>query len=233
MNTYSEFKQFADTRRARKLANNTYLVERDDGGLGIRLHSTEVVIYYPDRIVLNSGGWQTVTTKERMNRFSPIRVWSDKGVWYAFNGVTVPYADGITFYNDGRIDGEGDDPNKTIKLRQAVNKYAKDYAAAFSRGEVPAPNGGDCWACLMTAEGGSSPLGGPDHIERHITEKYYVPSILNRMADSGLLSIAAKDYIGRTWSNEHEPPQCFADIAKEQIAKAVRRFCFRELGLAQ
>ena len=44
MNNYSKLKELAKTRK-RKLANNTYLVIRDDDGYGIRLHDTEVVIH--------------------------------------------------------------------------------------------------------------------------------------------------------------------------------------------
>ena len=37
------FRELAKTKK-RKLDNNTYLVVRDDGGFGIRLHETEVDI---------------------------------------------------------------------------------------------------------------------------------------------------------------------------------------------
>ena len=59
MNTYTQLDELAQTRK-RKLGNNTYLVIRDDNGYGIRLHDTEVVIHYEDKIVLDSGGYKTV-----------------------------------------------------------------------------------------------------------------------------------------------------------------------------
>ena len=49
MNTYKQLHELAQTRK-RKLGNNTYLVVRDDGGFGIRLHDTEIAIHYEDRI---------------------------------------------------------------------------------------------------------------------------------------------------------------------------------------
>lgn len=98
-------------RRARKLANNTFLQVCENGPQGpdgdpfyfaVRLHSTDVVTFHRDgRIVLNSGGWQTVTTKERMNRYlpAPYGVFQKKHVWYVWNrqtGTKTKYFDGIT-----------------------------------------------------------------------------------------------------------------------------------------
>jgi hypothetical protein len=227
MNNYLELKALSETRK-RKISNNTYLVIREDGGLGIRLHDTEVIIHYPDRIVLNTGGWQTVTTKNRMNGFSPALVYSDAGVWMiSWHGKEYAYAENITLFNDGTVKGEGTNPKAARKFRKSVNQYAKDYAAAFAAGEVSAPNNGDCWNCLFGFDFGAS------HIENHIAEKYYVPSILKRGADLGTLSAFAKDYIARTWSPDHDTPDGgMADIALDQIRKTVRKFCFKQCGLS-
>lgn len=84
---FADLAVIAATRK-RKLANHTYLEvgpEGPFGPLGIRLHSTEILKFFPDgRIVLNSGGWQTVTTKERMNRYlpHPWSIYSEKGDWF-------------------------------------------------------------------------------------------------------------------------------------------------------
>jgi len=243
MNTFEQFKELANTRR-RKLANNTYLVVRDDGGFGIKLHETEVVIHYPDRIILNSDGYQTVTTKERMNRFSPVTVWSDKGVWMvAWNayGSGVPFADNIELRSDDSITGAGPDPKATQKLRKRINQFAKDYATAFCTGKIPAPSGGDCWACCMVTEEGKSAIGS-DHILTHLDESYFVPSMLNRMMSNKtehfgyvdhMFSTMDKDYIGRTWSPDHQQPNSdYGSMTQKRIHKAIRKFCFHELGLA-
>lgn len=233
MRTFTEFESKLKGR-ARKLANNTYIVAREDGGIGVRLHDTEVVVHYPDHIVLNSGGWQTVTTKQRMNEFSEAFVWSKKGVWMlSWYDRTVTYADHICLYAAGAVTGAGLDPKATQKLRKRVNTFAKDYAAAFIAGNVPAPSDGDCWPCCMVTKNGTGVMGGADHILSHLDENYFVPSILNRMADSGTLSLHTKDFIARTWSPDHETPTGWGvGIASEQITKAVRKFCFRELGLS-
>jgi len=243
MNTFEPFKELAQTRR-RRLANNTYLIIRDDGGFGIKLHETEVVIHYPDRIILNSGGYQTVTTKDRMNRFSTAQVWSDKGVWlvaWASYRKDVPFADNMILHHSGSIVGAGPNPKATQKLRKRINQFAKDYATAFCTGKVPAPSGGDCWPCCMVTKDGKSAMGS-DHILSHLDENYFVPSMLNRMMSNKtehfgyidhMFSLIDKDYIGRTWSPDHQQPDSdYGGITQKRIHKAIRKFCFHELGLA-
>tara|TARA_R100001377_G_C3125486_1_gene87454 strand:+ start:83 stop:376 length:294 start_codon:yes stop_codon:yes gene_type:complete len=91
MYNYTKLKELSKTRK-RKLGNNTYLVVREDGGYGIRLHNTEVVIHYKDKIVLNSGGWCSTTTKSRMNEFTPFNVYQKNFDWFV-NGK--PYYDNM------------------------------------------------------------------------------------------------------------------------------------------
>jgi len=128
------------------------------------------------------------------------------------------------------------DPQATIKLSRRAVKFAKAYASAFMAGNVPAPSGGDCWCCLMVDKNGKAPMGGADHILSHIDDEYYVPSILNRSINNGCLSPMAKEYIARQWAGVPYPRSRILPrrlgIEQEQIFKAVRRFCFRELGLA-
>jgi hypothetical protein len=66
-----------------------------DGSVGIMLHSTYVVKIHPDNsATLNTGGWYTSTTKDRINMYSPVRVYQRKGEWYLDDGT--PYTDGVT-----------------------------------------------------------------------------------------------------------------------------------------
>ena len=86
-------------KNRRKLANNTYLERRSWNRIAVRLHNTDVVTYIPGgRARLDSGGWETVTTKDRINRFSFVTLWQEKNVWYVakpgekkffYNGMTI------------------------------------------------------------------------------------------------------------------------------------------------
>ena len=226
MNTYTQLDKLAKTRK-RKLGNNTYLVVRDDNGYGVRLHDTEVVIHYKDRIVLDSGGWKTVTTKSRMNEYTPFNVFQKQKVWYVDG---TPFEDGITLYNNGTIKGQGKDPKETIKLTKRVKQYSKDYAKEFMKGNVPAPSNGDCWGCLFREDG--KPSIAKDHILSHLEEKYYVPSMLYNMFNSRCLSQYAKGVICEFWNGNPIDHLYYPKLVEEQIQKAIYKFCARDLGIA-
>jgi len=53
-----------------KVGTHKTHIYTSDGYTCIRYHSTEVVRFNTDEIILNSGGWATVTTKLRMNQAS-------------------------------------------------------------------------------------------------------------------------------------------------------------------
>lgn len=97
---YSEALAVLGMRRERKIAHNTYLVKLGDGTVGVRLHNTYVVTFHAQgHTVLDSGGWGTVTTKERMNRYLPpgYRISAIKHVWHLYlKGEQVcEYDDGL------------------------------------------------------------------------------------------------------------------------------------------
>lgn len=84
-------------RTKRKVGNNTYAEILHDGSVGILLHSTYVVKIHPDdTVTLQSGGWQTSTTKDRINKYSPVRVYQRKYEWFVkINGRELPFMEGM------------------------------------------------------------------------------------------------------------------------------------------
>lgn len=54
------------------VANNTMLTRYSDGPITVVLHWTNILQFHPDNTVtLRMGGWNSVTTRARMNLFSP------------------------------------------------------------------------------------------------------------------------------------------------------------------
>src|SRR5579863_7327827 len=104
--------QFTSEQRkawnVRKLRYSTWEYNPEPGVTIIRQHATDIVRKENGKIILNSGGWKTVTTKARMNdAISKLgcTLYSDKGQWYVTkwteeDGIkarwAVPYFDGIT-----------------------------------------------------------------------------------------------------------------------------------------
>ena len=74
-------------RVSMRLGNNTYLEVSDADPLrsfiGVRLHSTYIVKFWPDgSVTLHTGGYYTVTTKERINQFITGRIYQKAYKWY-------------------------------------------------------------------------------------------------------------------------------------------------------
>ena len=71
----------------------------------VRYHDTNIVEFTPDTITLNSGGWQTATTKRRMNETASaygLDFWvsQEDFKWWVSVGPDrkpIPFSDGMTF----------------------------------------------------------------------------------------------------------------------------------------
>jgi hypothetical protein len=66
-------------------------------------HRTCVIKWTDKQIVLDSGGWRTATTKNRINQASRqfnlgVCVYQEKGEWFAAlsDGIARPFKDGMT-----------------------------------------------------------------------------------------------------------------------------------------
>lgn len=186
MKTYTEWLEYIEAGRnktSRPIANNT-TVRKVEGGVAIRLHNTDIVtIKSNGQAVLDSGGWLTLTTKERINRYTNARISQRLGTWYIRdkNGKDSLFYDGMLISKQGYAMK----PRKTAKyeaklakIKKQAKEYAKGYVEALKAGAIDYPSGGDCWACLMRGPEGQEGFPGSSHLQDHLKEKYYVPSLL-------------------------------------------------------
>jgi hypothetical protein len=96
--------------RARKIGNNTVRYTRPNGDDVIRLHRTDIVTRKPDgSVILNSGGWRTVTTKARLNEYvSSVAIYQKDHEWFICNrgdwAGAIPFEDGCTVNASGRLE---------------------------------------------------------------------------------------------------------------------------------
>ena len=211
--TFEDGLKVLGNRAQKKLENNTYLVKVDDDTLGVKVHNTIVVyIYKSGNYGLDTGGWRTSLTKDRINSYSPARLHSDNNIWYIGHGI---YADGITVDKTGKPLSKLRDPDAVQRKKRTLDKMVRNYIKGFAAhvkanglynpidepeadpwdvvklGPKPVPlkpGPGDCWACHFKAEGKPDPLG-VDHLLSHMIDEdgpYYVPSLLwNAIANTG------------------------------------------------
>ena len=98
--TYAEMLNLVNgktNRQERKVGNNTYAEIEHDKSISVRLHGTDVVRFYPNGLVkLNSGGWQTHTTKQRINKYSPVKIFQKNFEWFVgYKNVSEDFVSGM------------------------------------------------------------------------------------------------------------------------------------------
>ena len=104
--TKAEMMSGVDATRDQLVAHNTVEYWRPNGTRVIRYHLTDILEFAPDgTITFNTDGWQTVTTKARLNHFQKeIRVYQKDFKWFAMDQVNqhVKFFDGLQA-KDGKI----------------------------------------------------------------------------------------------------------------------------------
>ena len=105
---YAEALTTLNGKQSIRLGNNTYLEQRKQPGDGlteriaVRLHSTDIVVFYPSgRVTLHTGGWYKPTTKERLNRFikPSAYVYQKAHKWYVLQGdVRLDFFEGFVLF---------------------------------------------------------------------------------------------------------------------------------------
>jgi len=140
--TYESASDYLGTKESRPLpGRSTRLMRMSDICIVVRYHSTNVVSYYKSgEIVLDTGGWWTVTTKARLNEYAPVRVSQRDGEWFVRIGSrdsfyplppeTYQYVDGMRMserlpYSNARIHRVGNwfiqgTPDNDIRLAEGV-----------------------------------------------------------------------------------------------------------------
>jgi hypothetical protein len=87
----------------RKIANNTWLIRRDDDKIALRLHSTDIATFNKDgTYVVSMDGWNTVTTKARLREYTNSNISSNRGDLY-INGVPFSSRDQVKLAGDGTV----------------------------------------------------------------------------------------------------------------------------------
>jgi len=81
-------------------------IRTEDGTTRVRYHYTDVVSFDRDMVTLDTGGWETATTKLRMNQAScqfglGYRVYQKDFDWFVTtpNGNTVEFTGNIISFN--------------------------------------------------------------------------------------------------------------------------------------
>lgn len=111
MTNYIQAKEYLKNKTDRPLPGKaTRLQTRPDGGIAVRYHNTDVVTYYPDRIVITHGGWQSRTTAMRVQEYVPTLIVFRRN-WEWFICLAGDWSKAIPFsnhlvYQDGKLSNQ-------------------------------------------------------------------------------------------------------------------------------
>ena len=148
----------------RPIAHNTRVIKRTPTTIAIKFHATDIITFFENgSIQLNTNGWKTVTTKDRMSRFLPtgINVYPERFIWYLRlgdwkEGKKYLYEDHMIVTHDKHITNangnaikehsKAKEKKKRNQLKK-IDNYIKNFMKALENGKVPAPSGSDCFIC--------------------------------------------------------------------------------------
>lgn len=262
MKQFDQLLDLLDSKRtdkdSRKVANNTYVQRRPEGRIAVKLHQTDVLMFSPNgRIELDSGGWTTPTTKERINRYLPggYSLVQERGVWYlldlthgADDPVSHTFKDGMVIHPNGRVIKAGPPKANLVKLKKQADKFSRDYIEALFSGKVDKPSAGDCWFCVMVSKDGQTmgeTMKGSDHMLSHIKESYFVPSLILTAARRLGASQVSMEVLGCLWGLEDDNGTTqlntsialrldnWSGMARDQLGGMLRRYVRSQVGLAR
>ena len=135
---YSDADSFLGKRDSRKLENHTYL-KRHCSTISILLWNTYVVTYNKNgSVILDTGGYHTVTTKERINHYNPLGyVWTDRGDWwYSPTRSGVGEREAYEFKNGMVIQPDGIPDTTRRELVILRGKVGKDFTETEAVGYI-------------------------------------------------------------------------------------------------
>lgn len=101
---YKKAQKILNGKTTKKVANNTYLILWTPSHIYLQFHETAILYFYVNKIVYNTGGYFTNTTKDRLNRFGlqSIKIYKQDFSWYfTYRGKQMPFIKGMSFDYNG------------------------------------------------------------------------------------------------------------------------------------
>jgi len=187
--------------KTRLIALNTVQIDFEDGGYIIRFHQTNIVNKKPNgNIVLNTDGWRTLTTKERINWFLPhgIHLYQENFKWFLYietdNGNKIqPFYDGIEITPTGEIVN----PKVTIKqfkeqlkLSDQLNKLIKQYAKQITENNLEQIMQTSCPKCQTVLYYNPN----KEEIRQHLLEHLRTNTFSTEILEQALISAGYQSY---------------------------------------
>lgn len=205
---YKQAEAMLNGRSSKKIANNTYLLQLEDNKIALKLHETNIIIFQPEFVELFSGGWRTVTTKARLNKFAPVQVDQRNSIWYIGDKL---FQEGVKVDFRGNVISKTVSTTKVEEANKKIKAKIKKYATLVDKltKDQMIPSNGDCWYCAFRDQEKKETLGdlteNKDHLNQHFKDNYIFGSIIvNSLIEAGyqspqvIIAMEVKDSIKRS-----------------------------------
>jgi len=250
--SYQEAADFLGDKQSRRICGNNTYVERRDNGIAIRLHQTDIVFYFGngELIRLNTGGWHTQITKQRLEQFlpAPLAVMSFKGQWRislvgrhwastkAECADSVVFTDGLdlAWYPEGwrPVNAlSAEDEARLDEAKRNLDKEVKRYTTALAkklpewRDEIrensSLSTSGDPFCCSLGIGAGDK-----DHLWTHLRETYVFPTIVIRAFED------SSRYQGGKYTPAQYAVNHLAIGYEKTVVREVRKYLLKHLDPA-
>lgn len=219
------------TSTARKVANNTLEYDLEDGSRAIQHQDTVIVIKQTDgTIILNSGGWRTYTTKERINRYLPagVHLYQENHEWILEVRKNSSPERIALFIDDIRIrpdktfvfpDGTKNELAKRKATKKLIKNYTKKLREHIKENGVPRRDTGDCWDCMFQIQAPETWKPSTTHLQSHLEEEYIHGSLI---------------WLALEWRS-YKDPNFIIHVNPgdgDTIVRTVRAYFNRKMGIA-
>jgi hypothetical protein len=224
-------------RTSLRIAGNTLQITAIDGSVRILFWHTIISKLAADgkELTLWTAGHRTVTTKDRINNHAFVdafvgwNLWQEKNIWWlthrdAEDGARIRFTEGIRLQPNGNY--VATDAIQEVGYHTELEMLLDKYIAHIGElPELPQPDGGDCWFCLLKNTKTGKPMGDmvecksdEGHIVQHMRE-LYVPGalIVTALEQAGRPAHVA---YGTAW-----PSSTWRDVVLRAIRKYVRTQC--------
>lgn len=241
--------------KKRLLERNTRLHDLGNEVYAVRYYDTDVVVYHPDgRIVVQTGGYKTLSTRERISGYSPCQIWQEKGTWhFQYKDKHYLFTESVyTLHPDGSVTpgtGKGErvpefDPEAekaAVKFRRKVGRYAKKFIDKLYDGDLSGDTGGDCLECKGLFGDRPATDSKENHVRSHIDENYFVVTLLLNALEWRSSPVMKWDTMallqwpdGDEYADHRahaEKHPLFGGFVRDELVKMLRRFCLKEMGM--
>lgn len=218
-------------RVSKSVARATKLQLRDKEKeiYALKYHHTDVITYSPEGMTLESGGWRTTTTKERINRFSQAHISTRNWLWYVqgcagkFSGPEYLYFDGMQVDWKGNIlnpltkSQENLRENAHLWMLRMIDHFAEHVGEMYMSGEQIFP---DLWGTYIPApEFRVSVITNPNiYLESQIRDVIFAFA-----HEAGFFDVAAALGIDRYSGSAVYPTTMSRDMLVNIIKKGAKR----------